>query len=97
MNAPWDFTRFLPMAARLIGRGRLPTLLFAVAAKGASQGLTWRVATHDDDALRAHLPCGECGQLTHRAIADHQNGGTRIDACCIGCKPARSHDIRQGQ
>ena len=38
MKAPFNFTRFLPMAARLLGRGRLPTLLFAVAAKGSSQG-----------------------------------------------------------
>ena len=38
MKAPWNFTRFLPLAARLLGRGRLPTLLFAVAAKGSSQG-----------------------------------------------------------
>ncbi|NDG76989.1 MAG: hypothetical protein EBX51_04120 [Acidimicrobiia bacterium] len=38
MKPPFNFTRFLPMAARLLGRGRLPTLLFAVAAKGSSQG-----------------------------------------------------------
>ena len=31
---PW----FRRLAARLLGRGRLPTLLFAVAAKGSSQG-----------------------------------------------------------
>ncbi|HWT67801.1 MAG TPA: YkvA family protein [Pseudomonas sp.] len=38
MKAPWNFARFLPLAGRLLARGRLPTLLFAVAAKGASQG-----------------------------------------------------------
>ena len=38
MKAPWNFARFLPMAARLLGRGRLPTLVFAVASNGASQG-----------------------------------------------------------
>lgn len=38
MKAPWSFARFLPMAGRLISRGRLPTLLFAVAAKGVNQG-----------------------------------------------------------
>ncbi|MCU1749968.1 YkvA family protein [Pseudomonas sp. 6D_7.1_Bac1] len=38
MKAPWDFARFLPLAGRLISRGRLPALLFAVARKGASQG-----------------------------------------------------------
>jgi uncharacterized membrane protein YkvA (DUF1232 family) len=38
MKAPWNFARFLPLAGRLISRGRLPALLFAVARKGASQG-----------------------------------------------------------
>ncbi len=38
MKPPFNFTRFLPMAARLLGRGRLPTLLFAVAAKGVKPG-----------------------------------------------------------
>lgn len=38
MKAPWNFARFLPLAGRLLARGRLPTLLFAVASKGASQG-----------------------------------------------------------
>ncbi|MFJ2364354.1 YkvA family protein [Pseudomonas sp. NPDC087697] len=38
MKAPWNFARFLPLAGRLLSRGRLPALLFAVARKGASQG-----------------------------------------------------------
>ncbi len=38
MKAPWNFTRFLPLAQRLLGRGRLPALLFAVARKGNAQG-----------------------------------------------------------
>ena len=38
MNAPWNFARFLPLAGRLLARGRLPTLLFAVASKGAREG-----------------------------------------------------------
>ena len=38
MKAPWNFARFLPLAGRLLARGRLPTLLFAVASKGAAQG-----------------------------------------------------------
>lgn len=33
MKAPWNFTRFLPLAERLLSRGRLPALLFAVARK----------------------------------------------------------------
>ena len=38
MKAPWNFARFLPLAGRLLARGRLPTLRFAVASQGAAQG-----------------------------------------------------------
>ena len=38
MSAPWNFTRFLPLAERLLSRGRLPALLFAVARKGPRIG-----------------------------------------------------------
>ncbi|MNP05985.1 hypothetical protein D3C76_979510 [compost metagenome] len=34
MKAPWTFARFLPLAERLLSRGRLPALIFAVARKG---------------------------------------------------------------
>ena len=38
MSAPWNFSRFLPLAERLLSRGRLPALLFAVARKGPKLG-----------------------------------------------------------
>ena len=38
MKAPWNFTRFLPLAERLLSRGRLPALIFAVARKGPQLG-----------------------------------------------------------
>ena len=38
MSAPWNFARFLPLAERLLSRGRLPALLFAVARKGPKLG-----------------------------------------------------------
>lgn len=38
MKAPWTFARFLPLAERLLSRGRLPALLFAVARKGPRLG-----------------------------------------------------------
>ncbi|MEZ0197464.1 YkvA family protein [Pseudomonas qingdaonensis] len=38
MKAPWNFARFLPLAERLLSRGRLPALIFAVARKGPSLG-----------------------------------------------------------
>lgn len=33
MKAPWSFNRFLPLAERLLSRGRLPALVFAVTRK----------------------------------------------------------------
>ena len=38
MKAPWTFARFLPLAERLLSRGRLPALIFAVARKGPRLG-----------------------------------------------------------
>lgn len=38
MSAPWNFARFLPLAERLLSRGRLPALLFAVARKSPRIG-----------------------------------------------------------
>ena len=38
MRAPWNFARFMPLAERLLSRGRLPALLFAVARKGPKLG-----------------------------------------------------------
>lgn len=38
MSAPWNFARLLPLAERLLSRGRLPALLFAVARKGPRIG-----------------------------------------------------------
>lgn len=40
MKAPWSFSRFLPLAERLLSRGRLPALVFAVTrkAKGSNLG-----------------------------------------------------------
>ncbi|WP_416422972.1 YkvA family protein [Pseudomonas sp. App30] len=40
MKAPWSFARFLPLAERLLNRGKLPALIFAVVRK--SQGTAGR-------------------------------------------------------
>lgn len=37
MKAPWNFLRYLPLAQRLIRRGRVPALLLAVARKSSSR------------------------------------------------------------
>ncbi len=38
MKAPWNFARYLPLAQRFLSRGRLPSLLLAVAVKSGKQG-----------------------------------------------------------
>ncbi|MFO2464211.1 YkvA family protein [Pseudomonas sp. 15FMM2] len=67
MKAPWNFARFLPLAARLIGRGRLPTLLFAVAAKGSSQG--GRLGKLKDDLKLLQALCLAYWRGEYRAIS----------------------------
>jgi len=37
MKAPWSFLRYLPIAQRLIKRGKIPALLLAVARKSSSK------------------------------------------------------------
>ena len=38
MKAPWNFTRYLPLAQRFLKHGRLPALLLAVTRKSAREG-----------------------------------------------------------
>ncbi|MBZ5755691.1 DUF1232 domain-containing protein [Pseudomonas sp. S5(2021)] len=38
MKAPWTFLRYLPVAQRILAKGRLPMLLIAVARKNKSRG-----------------------------------------------------------
>jgi uncharacterized membrane protein YkvA (DUF1232 family) len=38
MNVPWHLARFLPIAARILRRKRLPALLLAVSGKAARRG-----------------------------------------------------------
>jgi len=38
MKAPWNFSRYLPLAQRFLSGGRLPALLLAVARKSGRQG-----------------------------------------------------------
>ncbi|MNF41952.1 hypothetical protein D3C84_229920 [compost metagenome] len=67
MKAPWSFARFLPLAGRLISRGRLPTLLFAVARKGANQG--WRLGKLKDDLRLLQALCLAYWRGEYRAIS----------------------------
>lgn len=38
MKAPWNFLRYLPVAQRILAKGRLPMLLIAVAKKNRAKG-----------------------------------------------------------
>ncbi|MGC5701246.1 DUF1232 domain-containing protein [Pseudomonas sp. NFXW11] len=67
MNAPWSFSRFLPLAGRLLSRGRLPALLFAVASKGASQGV--RLGKVKDDLRLLQALCLAYWRGEYRAIS----------------------------
>ena len=67
MKAPWNFARFLPLAGRLLARGRLPTLLFAVASKGASQGN--RLGKLKDDLRLLQALCLAYWRGEYRAIS----------------------------
>ena len=71
MKAPWNLIRYLPMARRLMAAGRLPTLLFAVARKGAGEGN--RLGKLKDDLKLLQALClaywrGEYRAISPRAI-----------------------------
>lgn len=38
MKAPWKFLKYMPIAQRVLARGRLPAVLIAVARKRSSRG-----------------------------------------------------------
>lgn len=38
MKAPWRFIKYIPIAQRVLARGRLPAVLLAVARKSSSRG-----------------------------------------------------------
>jgi len=63
MKAPWNFARFLPLAERLLSRGRLPALLFAVARKGP------RLGQLKDDVKLLQALCVAWWRGEYRAIS----------------------------
>lgn len=66
MKIPWNLLRFLPMAERVLSRGRLPALLFAVARKGAGQGN--RLGELKDDLRLLQALCLAYWRGEYRAI-----------------------------
>jgi len=67
MKTPWNLIRFLPMAQRLLNRGRLPALLFAVARKGAGEGN--RLGKLKDDLRLLQALCLAYWRGEYRAIS----------------------------
>jgi uncharacterized membrane protein YkvA (DUF1232 family) len=65
MKAPWNFTRFLPIAERLLSRGRLPALVFAVARKGKS----YRLGGLKEDVQLLQALCMAYWRGEYRAIS----------------------------
>ncbi|MDB5118623.1 MAG: hypothetical protein JWQ79_4115 [Mucilaginibacter sp.] len=66
MKIPWNLVRFLPLAERVLSRGRLPALLFAVARKGAGQGN--RLGELRDDLRLLQALCLAYWRGEYRAI-----------------------------
>lgn len=67
MKAPWNFLRYLPVAQRLIARGRIPALLLAVARKRSSHGGLLKGLREDLSLFQALCVAWWCGE--YRAIS----------------------------
>ncbi|MDE1165931.1 MAG: YkvA family protein [Pseudomonas sp.] len=67
MKAPWSYVRFLPLAERLLARGRLPALIFAVARKGRGEGS--RLGKLKDDVKLLQALCVAYWRGEYRAIS----------------------------
>jgi uncharacterized membrane protein YkvA (DUF1232 family) len=65
MKAPWSFTRFLPLAERLLSRGRLPALIFAVTRKVRGN----RIGELKDDVMLLQALCMAYWRGEYRAIS----------------------------
>jgi len=65
MKAPWNFTRFLPIAERILSRGRLPALIFAVARKGKG----YRLGALKEDVQLLQALCLAYWRGEYRAIS----------------------------
>jgi uncharacterized membrane protein YkvA (DUF1232 family) len=65
MKAPWSFTRFLPLAERLISRGRGPALIFAVTRKAKH----YRLGKLKEDVRLLQALCMAYWRGEYRAIS----------------------------
>ncbi len=53
MKAPWTFFKYLPMAQRVLAKGRLPVVLLAVARKRSARGGVLKGLREDLGVLQA--------------------------------------------
>lgn len=67
MKAPWNFARYLSLAQRFLGGGRLPALLLAVARKSGRQGR--RLADLKEDLRLLQNLCLAWWRGEYRAIS----------------------------
>ncbi|MFV0456117.1 MAG: YkvA family protein [Pseudomonas sp.] len=67
MKAPWNLMKYLPLAQRVLSRGRLPAILIAVARKRSS-GNGWLKSLGEDLSLLQAL-CVAWWKGEYRAIS----------------------------
>lgn len=67
MKVPWKLLRYLPLAQRVLSRGRLPAVLIAVARKRSSRG-GWLKGLGEDLALLQAL-CVAWWKGEYRAVS----------------------------
>ena len=65
MKAPWTFNRFVPLAQRLLSRGRLPALIYAVTRKTRH----YRIGQLRDDVRLLQALCMAYWRGEYRAIS----------------------------
>src|SRR5579883_901018 len=63
----------------------------------ACELLARRVTAHRDDALRAHLFCGEHAEQSDRTVTDHRYCRAGVYIRSIRGEPASTHHIRERQ
>lgn len=71
MKAPWSFLKYLPMAQRVLARGRLPIVLLAVARKRSAKGGLIKGLREDLGLLQAMCVAwwrGEYRQVSRPAL-----------------------------
>jgi len=67
MKVPWNLMKYLPLAQRVLSRGRLPAILIAVARKRSSGG-GWLTSLGEDLSLSQAL-CVAWWKGEYRAIS----------------------------